>query len=224
MQFLHHPQAGALHLRVEGDAYRYLFKVRRFRREDPLPLRNLYAGDDRIYFYSVESLDRRRATLVLESSRVFPVRPKRPLHLGWCLVDPKTVEKSLPALNELGVSKITFIRCKRSQHNFRLETERLERILINSCQQCGRSDLMALEFTEELKSFVHRSPDSVLLDFSGKPLECGEGIETLVVGPEGGIDDEERALFEPGRLRGLETPMILRSESAAVAAAARLLL
>jgi len=211
-------------LTVEGDAYRYLFKVRRFRREDPLPLRNLYAGDDRLYFYSVESLDRRRAMLALESSRVLPVRPKRPLHLGWCLVDPKTVEKSLPTLNEIGVGQITFIRCKRSQQNFRLETERLKRILINSCQQCGRSDLMGLEFAEELKSFVHRSPDSVLLDFSGMPLECGERIETLVIGPEGGIDDEERMLFASGRVRGLETPMILRSESAAVAAAARLIL
>ncbi len=222
MQFLHHPDAGAPRLEVEGEAYRYLFKVRRFRREDPLPLRNL--RDDRLHTYRVESLDRRRARLLLESSREFPVHPRRFFHLGWCLVDPKTVEKSLPTLNEIGVGRITFIRCGRSQRNFRPDFRRLERILVNSSQQCGRSRLMELEEAESLEAFLSRHPESLLLDFSGNPLECGGPVSTLVVGCEGGMTEEERSLFSPGRIVGFDTPLVLRSESAACAAAARLLL
>ena len=222
MQFLHHPDAGAPRLEVEGEAYRYLFKVRRFHREDPLPLRNL--RDDRLYTYRVGSLDRRRAELLLESSREFPLLPRRSFHLGWCLVDPKTIEKSLPTLNELGVGRITFIACARTQRNFTPDFERLRRILVNSSQQCGRSRLMELGEAESLEAFISRHPESLLLDFSGNPLECGGPVSTLVVGCEGGMTEEERALFAPERIVGFDTPLILRSESAACAAAARILL
>ena len=222
MQFLHHPEAGVPNLEVEGERYRYLFKVRRFHREDPLPLRNM--RDDRLYTYRVERLDRRRAWLRLESSRELPLLPPRFLHLGWCVVDPKTVEKSLPSLNEIGVAKITFIHCVRSQRNFRPDLERLERILVNSSQQCGRSRMMELALCESLEHFMEAEPDCRLLDFSPRPLICGEGIETLVVGCEGGMSEEERALFDPERIVGFETPLVLRSESAACAAASRLIL
>jgi len=222
MQYLYHPEAGADSLEVEGESYRYLFKVRRFRREDPLPLRNL--RDDRLYTYRVDRLDRRRAILSLEESREFPVLPPRRLHLGWCIIDPKVIERTLPTLNEIGVEKITFIRCERSQRNFTPDFDRLKRILINSSQQCGRSRLMKLGEAESMEIFLHAHPEALLLDFSPDPLPCGEGIETVVIGCEGGITPEERSLFSSEKIRGLETPLILRSESAACAAAVRVLL
>jgi 16S rRNA (uracil1498-N3)-methyltransferase len=222
MQFLYHPEAGNPRLTVEGESYRYLFKVRRFRREDPLPLRNL--RDEMLYTYRVEALDRRRASLVLENGEVLPVLPRRFLHLGWCIVDPKTIEKSLPTLNEIGVGKITFISCERSQRNFIPDFDRLHRILVNSSQQCGRSALMELERSEDLAAFLSKYPEALLLDFSSRSLACDGTVETLVIGCEGGISEEERRLFPPERVVGLETPLVLRSESAACSAAARLLL
>ncbi|XPV54809.1 MAG: hypothetical protein ACNI3H_07545 [Halarcobacter ebronensis] len=55
--------------------------------------------------------------------------------MAWCIVDPKTIEKELPYLNELGVRKITFISCDYSQKNFKLNFEKLEKILVNSSSQ-----------------------------------------------------------------------------------------
>ncbi len=223
MQFLYHPEAGQPRLELEGDAYRYLFKVRRLHADSPLHLRNL--TDDLLYTYRTETLDRRRAYLRLESEQSLRIAPERRLHLGWCQIDPKTVEKALPALNEIGVSQITFFPCERSQRSFRPDFERLHRILINSSQQCGRSVLMELREAESLEAFLAEVPEAMLLDFSSRSLACdgGEAL-TLVVGCEGGLTETERKRFAEERIVGLATPMILRSESAACAAAARFLL
>ena len=40
---------------------------------------------------------------------------KNKLHIGWCVIDPKTVEKYIASLNEIGVDKITFIYADYSQ-------------------------------------------------------------------------------------------------------------
>ncbi|WP_456433099.1 16S rRNA (uracil(1498)-N(3))-methyltransferase [Nitratifractor sp.] len=222
MRFVYHPEAGAAQILLEGDPFRHLFRSRRSDRSAPVLLRNL--RDDRLYTYRVEALDRRRAILSLTESRIEPVHPPRTLHIAWCVVDPKTVEKTLPSLNELGVSAITFLPCERSQRDFRLDFDRLERILINSAQQCGRSTLPVLERSESLERFLDAHPEAYLLDFSPRPLECAERIETLVVGPEGGFSPAERERFPRERIVGLATPTILRSETAVCAAAARILL
>jgi len=223
MQFLYHPEAGEPWIEVEGDAYRYLFKVRRLSADSPLHLRNL--TDNRLYTYRIETLDRRRARLRLVAQEPLPIVPERRLHLGWCQIDPKTVEKALPSLNEIGVARITFLPCARSQRNFRPDFERLRRILINSSQQCGRSELMSLEECESLPAFLDREPEAMLLDFSSRTLSCGgDEALTLVLGCEGGFTAAERKLFAEERIVGLGTPMILRSESAACAAAARFIL
>jgi 16S rRNA (uracil1498-N3)-methyltransferase len=224
MQFLYHPEAGARQLLLEGEAYRYLFRVRRLRSDDPLHLRNL--RDDCLYTYRTETLDRRRARIALVSCRELRIAPVRSLHLGWCQIDPRTAEKVLPALNEMGVSGISFIRCERSQRQFEPDFERLERILINSSQQCGRSELMRLESAESLEAFLKRHPEAMLLDFSDPALPCGGDWteRSIVIGCEGGFTPEERALFPEERIFGLETPTILRSETAVCAVAARLLL
>ncbi len=82
------------------------------------------------------------------------------------MVDTKIVEKALPTLNEIGVSSITFIYCKRSQRNFKLDFKRLEKILISSSQQSGRDNLMNLNILNSLEEFIKIYPDAKILNFS----------------------------------------------------------
>ena len=223
MQFLYHEAAGEPQVILEGDPYRYLFKVRRFRIDETIVMRNMQDGI--AYGYRITSIDRRRATLVLESRKSYDVVPKRRLHLGWCVVDPKTVEKALPALNEIGVGKITFIDCRYSQRHFKIDERRLKTILINSSQQCGRTRLMEFAHCSDLASFIDAHPEAYLLDFADEPLRTHrQRIETLVIGSEGGLSDEERGLFPKERIVGLDSRLILRSETAACASASILLL
>ena len=218
MQFLYHPDAGSPDLTVEGEAYRYLFKVRRHKAGERVALRNL--KDDNLYFYRIDRVSRREAELRLLEKEERVVMPESPLHLGWCIVDPKTIEKTLPMLNELGVGKISFIYCDRSQKNFKPDFDRLKRILINSSQQCGRSRLMELEIIESVESYLRHYPESAVLDFGGDPLPCDRSFTSILVGCEGGFSDSERKIFENRTIYGLDTPLILRSETAAVTVAA----
>ncbi len=222
MQYLLSPEAGASQITLRDAAYRYLIKVRRHRLGDRVALRS--GEDETIHYYRLDRIDRRTADLMWQSHEVLPITARRTLHIGWCLIDPKNIEKVLPVLNEIGVAAITFIGCARSQHTFRLDENRLQKILDNSSQQCGRSEAMKLEHAESLSVFVANHPEARLLHFSDHHLGCDAPAETVIIGPEGGFTDDEVALFGPDRIVGLDTPMILRSESAAVAVASRILL
>ncbi len=222
MQYLFHSQASAPSLELRGDEHRYIFKVRRHREGEEIALRNL--KDNKIYLYTVSSLNKKEALLTLNSSKVLEVKAKKSLHIAWCVIDPKSIEKMLPTLNEIGIEKISFIYCKRSQKSFKLDFKRLEKILLNSSQQCGRSQLMELEMVENLELFLKEYPQTVMLNFSENILFKESKINTIAIGCEGGFTQEEIALFEPEKIIGLDSPLILKSESAVCAVGAKLLL
>ncbi len=222
MKFLLHKDAGSNDLSVSGDDYKYLIKVRRHKVGDLIPMRML--GDlGEEYRYRLERTDGREAYFSLQSRYRSVVENSRRLHIGWCLVDPKTVEKTLPMLTELGVAKITFIHCRRSQQNFRLDFERFRRIMESSIMQCGRTSLIELAESPALSTFLREHPEAAVLDFGGEVLQGDEVLETVVIGCEGGFDEGERKLFSAHRVRVFPSPMVLRSETAAVAIASRLL-
>lgn len=150
MQFLYHEQSGLPSVILEDEPFRYLIKARREKEGSFIETRNL--RDPFLYRYRLDEIGKRNATLTLVDKEEKNLTPKN-LHLGWCVIDPKTVEKSLPLLNQIGVSKITFVQCDYSQKNFRPSPERIEKILINSCEQCGRTDLMEITFSANVKDF-----------------------------------------------------------------------
>ncbi len=222
MQYLYHAQAGLSKLQLSGDEHRYIFKVRRHRVGETIYLRNL--NDGILYEYHIEQLDKKIAYLQILSQRELFISAKRPLHIAWCKIDPKSVEKVLHTLNEIGVSKITFIDCQRSQKSFRMDFVRLQKILINSSQQCGRSVLMELAEEESMEKFLQKYPEGRMLNFSKNILTKESDIETLLIGPEGGFSTEESELMESDKIVGFDTQLILKSESAICSVATKLLL
>ena len=222
MLYLYHKEASQPQLTLEGDAHRYIFKVRRHKVDDTLYLRNL--EDGLLHRYLITYIDKRSVMLELQESIKHDVKAKQSLHIGWCIIDPKNIEKVLPSLNEMGVEKITFIYCKRSQKSFKLDFKRLEKILLNSSQQSGRSKMMQLENADNLEDFLKRYPESYLLNFSQNILTAHSSIETIVIGCEGGLHEEEVSLFHKDKIIGFDTALVLKSESAACAVAAKLIL
>ena len=222
MKFLLHDGAGFEELSISGDDYKYLIKVRRHKIGDLIAFRSRERLSEE-YRYRLERTDGRNGYLSLQSHHPSLCESSRPLHIGWCLIDPKTIEKTLPMLTELGVAKITFIHCKRSQQNFRLDFERYKRIMESSIMQCGRTSLIELCEAPNVSTFLKNNSEAVIFDFGGESLRSDEAIETVVIGCEGGFDESERRVFADYRIRLFPSPMILRSETAVVAVASRLL-
>ena len=222
MQFLFSDDAGKENLKIKGEEYKYLFKVRRHEAGEMLCFRTRTQSEI-LHTYEVVSLDGRSALLALKASEPKEIIAAAQLHIAWCVIDPKSVEKVLPALNEMGVTKISFIYCARSQKNFKTDLPRYQRILETSSQQCGRSKAMELDTFKNLETFLKLHPETVVLDFCDEVLGCKDEIRTVLIGCEGGFSQEERQRMQGLKRFRLDTPMILRSESAAVAIAAKVL-
>jgi len=222
MLYLYHKEASKPQLTLTGDEHKYIFKVRRHKLDDVLHLRNL--RNNTIYSYKISFIDKRSSILELQNSQELVIKPHKTLHIGWCIIDPKSVEKVLPSLNEMGLEKITFIYCKRSQKSFKLDFKRLEKILLNSSQQSGRSEMMNLETVESLEKFLELYPNSKMLNFSQNNFIDQCSFNTIVVGCEGGFTKEEVTLFKEENIVGFDTPLVLKSESAVCALASKVLL
>jgi len=205
---------------IKGDEYKYLFKVRRIKKNELVTIRNL--KDDYLYIYKINTIDKKEAILSLIEKKLFPNKPKKFLHIAWCIIEPKNIEKTLPSLNEIGVSKITFVYCDFSQRNFKLKLDRIEKILINSCQQCGRSNLIEIEIINSSEEFFEKYKNFSVLDFNGKKIDLKNNITfPILIGPEGGFSNKEKEKFsEVYKLDGF----ILRSETAACSISSKILL
>lgn len=223
MQFTYHELSGDDTLNIDNETYKYLIKARRHKIDDEIYFRNL--EDRLIYLYKIISIGRKDATLQLISSEEKVIENDKKLHIGWCMVDPKTVEKYIASLNELGVNKITFIYCEYSQKNFKVNIEKLKRILVNSSSQCGRSSIIEFDTCNSLETFIKENDEVHFLDFSNTSIDSKKDeINTLVLGCEGGFSSDERLEFNKDRVVGFTTPLILRSETAIISAASKILI
>ena len=223
MVYLFNENAGKERFSIKGEDFKYLIKVRRHNVGDELGFRS---KDDikRLHIYRLSEIEPRSAAFELVSSEVFEVKAKQELHIGWCVIDSKSVEKVLASLNEIGVGKITFIYCERSQKNFKVDFKRYERIIEASNQQCGRTELMEFATCKNIEHFIKEYPDTKVFDFTEKILTCENDFHTVLIGCEGGFSPKEKEFLKNQEVFRLDTPMILRSESAAFAVASKILL
>ncbi|EOZ2161226.1 16S rRNA (uracil(1498)-N(3))-methyltransferase [Campylobacter coli] len=217
MQFLYHKQAGEEILKLKGEEFAHL-KARRIKENEILSLRNL--EDDFIYEYKISNLDR-NSCLLYFLHKHFKSHPQSELDLALAVIDTKILEKTLPFLNELGVKKLHLVFAEFSQRNFKLDFERLEKIIISSCEQCGRSHKMQIQSYKNIQEFSKVFPDAVLVDFEGEAKEFDK-TRLYFIGPEGGFSPKEKQMFKEKIC--LKVPNILRSQSAAIAVAAKILL
>ncbi|TNB62436.1 16S rRNA (uracil(1498)-N(3))-methyltransferase [Campylobacter helveticus] len=217
MQFLYHKEAKNPYIFLEKEDFLHL-KVRRVREGESLNLRNF--EDDILYTYQVSTLKRNSCILNLIAQNQIK-NPKSGVSLALAVIEPKVLEKILPFFNEMGLEKLILVYCEFSQKNFKIDETRLKKILINSCEQCGRGDLMQIEIYESIDSFLKAYPKVVLVDFEGEKKEFSKEV-LYFIGAEGGFSKSEREKIK--EKIALNSPFILKSQSAALGVLAKILL
>ena len=133
---------------------------------------------------------------------------------------------------EMGARRLRPLITRRTQIA-RVNLERLRANAIEACEQCGVIWAPEVAAPETLEKTLARWPPERLIVFcdeeapQASPLDAlgevsAESGVGLLVGPEGGFDDDERAaiLASPRVLRLSLGPRILRADTAAVAALA----
>lgn len=214
-------------LALEGDEARHLAKVRR-----------VGVGETVVLFDGQGFATRAEVVLVgnrrVELDAVGPPLPDRAADVRLTLATavPKgdrfdwLVEKA----TEIGVDRLVPLITERSVVDPRAaKLDRLRRTVLEASKQCGRNRLMAIAEPVALDACNGPPAQRLMAHPEGLPQRDWPTVESgadvwLAVGPEGGFSDgeTERAVGAGWTLVGLG-PTLLRIETAAVVAAARVL-
>src|SRR4051794_32687544 len=134
---------------------------------------------------------------------------------------------------EMGAAALQPIVTRFTQAT-RVNSERMRANVIEAAEQCGILSLAAVAEPMPLPRWLEQRDDGRLLVFCDEAVDVADPVSSLkaaspasqgidvLVGPEGGFADEERALLLglPKTLRLSLGPRILRADTAAVAALA----
>lgn len=128
---------------------------------------------------------------------------------------------------ELGAARLLPVITRRTVVD-RLNADRLRAHMVEAAEQCGRTALPALRDAVKLDRLLADWPAERALIFAdetgGDPLPgiARPGPAAILIGPEGGFTEEERAMIRAvPQARGVSLgPRILRAETAAIAALA----
>lgn len=213
---------------LDEKASHHLGKVLRHKPGDALIV---FCGDGIEYQADIIAVEKKHVTVTLGKASS-PV-PESPLftHLGIAISKGDKMDWVLQKSTELGVSCITPLLSQRTE--FKLRGERLDKkmahwqqIVISACEQCGRNTLPLLQppqSTPEWVSSVDAELKLVLHPEGGQatPKPTRVNSVALLVGPEGGLSDEEvtqaiQHQFSPLQLG----TRVMRTETAPLAALA----
>jgi len=210
-------------LALEGPPANYLGNVLRLKAGDRVKL-----FDDRSGEWLAELTEARRkrvALTVLEH-----LRPREAVPDLWLLFAPikrGRVDWLVEKATELGVARLVPVLTRHTVVD-RLNLDRLRAHAIEAAEQCGRSALPELAEPARLDATLAGWPGERALYFAdeggGEPLAATArpGPAAILIGPEGGFADEERAAIRSlAAARPISLgPRILRADTAALAAVA----
>lgn len=210
---------------VDGNAAHYLLSVMRLKDGDPVLLFDGASGE---WLASASAVRKRDLVLTCERQ----TRPPEPVPDFWlCAAPIKKGRIDLVAEKacELGVARLVPVLTRRSVVD-KLNADRLRAHMIEAAEQCGRTAVPDIDALTDLPALLRGWPPERALFFAdelgGQPMAqafaANPGPAALLIGPEGGFTDEERALIRacPATVAIALGPRILRAETAAIAATA----
>ena len=147
------------------------------------------------------------------------------LTLAFAPIKKGRIEYLVEKAVELGVARLQPVVTARTIVD-KVNLDRMRSHIIEAAEQCGRTVLASIAEPVKLAAFLRdHSPVRPLYfadETGGAPGAASfrPGPATILIGPEGGFTDDERALVRaaPGAVAISLGPRILRAETAALAA------
>jgi len=212
-------------LSLSGPQAHYLISVMRTKVGDPVKLFDDASGE---WLAVASAVGKRDLTLDVQEC----LRAREAVPDLWLVAAPLKkgrgdwmAEKAC----ELGVARLVPVVTRRTVVD-KPNTERLRAHMIEAAEQCGRTAVPEVAEMVKLPALLRDWPAERALFFAdelgGAPAATAmrerRGPAAILIGPEGGFDDEERAAIRahPAAVGVALGPRILRADTAAAAAVA----
>jgi len=208
---------------LDGPQAHYLGKVMRVREGDGVVLCDNVTGE---WAARVGQVGKHRIDVTVTEM----LRPREAVPDLWlcpALLKKDRFDLVLEKATELGTARVQPILTRRCVAD-KLNMERARAITTEAAEQCARTALPELAAPVKLDALLASWPEDRALFFAdengGEPaapaFAAHSGPAAILIGPEGGFDDAERAAIRthPSACPITLGPRILRGESAAIAA------
>ena len=219
-------------LKLSDDAFGHIVRVLRLGEGDLVALFNGYEA----YQYTAKLVEvkKKQASVVIISKEAVANESPLNIHLGQGISRGDRMDFTLQKSVELGVNKITPLfteRCgvKLSSERLAKKREQWQKIVISACEQSGRCIVPEVAAPMLLQDWLKQETNALKLNLHPKakhsimtlPMEntVNEQRVRLLIGPEGGLCDEEIAQANHADFQDiLLGPRVLRTETAALTA------
>ncbi|MEP3050013.1 MAG: 16S rRNA (uracil(1498)-N(3))-methyltransferase [Erythrobacter sp.] len=212
---------------VDGNQAHYLARVMRIAPGDTVIFCDNITGE---WAAKVTEADKRAVSVELTEQ----LRPREEVPDLWlcpALLKKDRFDLVLEKATELGAARIQPVLTRRCVAD-KLNLERAKSLTIEAAEQCARTALPDLAAPKKLAALLRDCPVDRALFFADEQAIVDEtqsaaaafakqqAPAAILIGPEGGFDEEERALIraQPNAHPISLGPRILRGETAAFAA------
>ena len=219
--FVDQPLADGVTLLIEGGQAHYLSGVMRLKAGDHVALFDDITGEWR---GRIEQVSKRRVQVRIDGK----MREREEVPDLWLLAAPikkGRIDWMAEKACELGVARLRPVITRRTVVD-RIKADRLRAHMIEAAEQCERTALPVLDEEVKLGKLLGEWPSERMLIFAdeegGTPMAQAirPGPAAILIGPEGGFTDEERAAIKavPAAVGVSLGPRILRADTAMAAA------
>jgi 16S rRNA (uracil1498-N3)-methyltransferase len=205
---------------LDGGQANYLGNVLRMGPGAELLIFDGFSGE---WLARIAAVAKKRMTLTVERL-VREAESVPDVWLAFAPVKRAQTDWLVEKATELGIARLIPVVTQRTIAD-RVKLERLQTIAIEASEQCGRTRVPEILEPVPLRCFVEElDPDRhfYFADEGGGEPAVGtfaEGPAAILIGPEGGFSEEERAFVRESGATAISLgPRILRAETAALAA------
>ena len=228
LTFLAHPDRFTAHgIVLTGDEYRHATRAARVAVDDLIAVTD---GRGRRVEARITAIDAESLTAVEAADLSGLGEPARTVTLALALIQPRRFEQAVEQCTEIGIRRFMPLIAGRCEvRSERIRRDRLESIVLSAVKQAGRSWLPEVCDPVTVADAVAGIDGAAFLCTGDADRTLFSAVEslmpdapvTVIVGPEGDFTEAERDLFfAAGALPASLGGLVLRSETAAVAAAA----